>query len=79
MKHHRGAKFHSDGFKRGFIGHSHRFHHKHHGVFVVEDPRFERHRHSHRVHGIHDRSDGIVIRFYDSRSRMFRGSDFHSH
>jgi hypothetical protein len=44
----------------------------------VEDPRFDRHHHSHRVHGIHDRSDGKVIRFHDSRSRMFRGSDFHS-
>ncbi|MDH4608862.1 hypothetical protein [Pseudomonas sp. BN102] len=74
--HHHGFKFHSHGFKRGFIGHSHRFHHKHHRIFVVEDPRFVRHHHSHRVHSIHDRSDGIVIRFHDSRSRMFKGSDF---
>ncbi|MFC5695192.1 hypothetical protein ACFPU0_06415 [Pseudomonas sp. GCM10022186] len=77
MKHHHGfKKFHSHGFKRGFVGHSHRFHHKHHGIFVVKDPRFVRH---HHFHGIHERSNGIVIRFHEPRSRMFMGSDFHNH
>ncbi len=79
IRHHHGFNGHAHRFHHGFMGHSHRFgmFHKRHGVFFVDDPRFDGHRHFHHFHGIHDRSNGIVIRFHEQRSRMFTDSDFH--